>query len=183
MERAVRCRLRRGAGMQPPRPRVRAPPGWQARRSAAYCAGLRHAPADQPRWTLRLLSVEAVLHETVRQALKKRVQAVVSEQCCLALPADPELVRLMEDVLAEHERPPDPTRPVVCLDETSRQLLADAGAAKVHLLKPSPRSRGGGSPRDLGLGPTLTISRRSRYASVCSAGAAILRRPDLASRA
>lgn len=31
----------------------------------------------------------------------------------------------MEDVLAVYERPPDPTRPVVCLDETSRQLLAD----------------------------------------------------------
>ena len=32
----------------------------------------------------------------------------------------------MEDVLAVYERPPDPDRPVVCLDETSRQLLADA---------------------------------------------------------
>ncbi len=32
----------------------------------------------------------------------------------------------MEDVLAVYERPYDPARPVVCLDETSRQLLADA---------------------------------------------------------
>jgi hypothetical protein len=32
----------------------------------------------------------------------------------------------MEDVLAVYARPFDPTRPVVCLDETSRQLLADA---------------------------------------------------------
>ena len=31
----------------------------------------------------------------------------------------------MEDVLAVYERPLDPARPVVCLDETSRQLLAD----------------------------------------------------------
>ncbi len=31
----------------------------------------------------------------------------------------------MEDVLAVYERPIDPARPVVCLDETSRQLLAD----------------------------------------------------------
>jgi DDE superfamily endonuclease len=31
----------------------------------------------------------------------------------------------MEDVLAVYQRPFDPTRPVVCLDETSRQLLAD----------------------------------------------------------
>jgi DDE superfamily endonuclease len=32
----------------------------------------------------------------------------------------------MEDVLAVYERPYDPARPVVCLDETSRQLLAEA---------------------------------------------------------
>jgi hypothetical protein len=31
----------------------------------------------------------------------------------------------MEDVLDVYQRPDDPTRPVVCLDETSRQLLAD----------------------------------------------------------
>jgi hypothetical protein len=31
----------------------------------------------------------------------------------------------MEDVLAVYTRPADPARPVVCLDETSRQLLAD----------------------------------------------------------
>jgi hypothetical protein len=31
----------------------------------------------------------------------------------------------MEDVLTVYERPYDPARPVVCLDETSRQLLAD----------------------------------------------------------
>jgi hypothetical protein len=32
----------------------------------------------------------------------------------------------MEDVLDVYTRPYDPRRPVVCLDETSRQLLADA---------------------------------------------------------
>ena len=32
----------------------------------------------------------------------------------------------MEDVLDVYERPYDPARPVVCLDETSRQLLGDA---------------------------------------------------------
>ncbi len=31
----------------------------------------------------------------------------------------------MEDVLSVYERPPDPAHPVVCLDETSRQLLAE----------------------------------------------------------
>jgi len=32
----------------------------------------------------------------------------------------------MEDVLAVYQRPYDPSRPVVCLDETSRQLLGEA---------------------------------------------------------
>ncbi len=32
----------------------------------------------------------------------------------------------MEDVLDVYQRPPDPARPLVCLDETSRQLLAEA---------------------------------------------------------
>lgn len=32
----------------------------------------------------------------------------------------------MEDVLSVYTRPHDPARPVVCLDETSRQVLADA---------------------------------------------------------
>jgi DDE superfamily endonuclease len=32
----------------------------------------------------------------------------------------------MEDVLAVYTRPYDPARPAVCLDETSRQVLADA---------------------------------------------------------
>ncbi len=31
----------------------------------------------------------------------------------------------MEDVLAVYARPHDPTRPVVCLDEPSRQLLGE----------------------------------------------------------
>lgn len=33
----------------------------------------------------------------------------------------------MEDVLSVYQRPFDPQRPVICLDETSRQLLSDAG--------------------------------------------------------
>jgi hypothetical protein len=32
----------------------------------------------------------------------------------------------MEDVLGVYKRPLDPARPVVCLDETSRQLLGEA---------------------------------------------------------
>src|SRR5512133_679235 len=39
--------------------------------------------------------------------------------------ANPELVWHIEDVLDVYTRPYDPKRPQVCLDETSRQLLAE----------------------------------------------------------
>jgi hypothetical protein len=35
----------------------------------------------------------------------------------------------MEDVLAVYTRPRDPDRPLVCLDETSKQLLAETRVA------------------------------------------------------
>jgi len=47
------------------------------------------------------------------------------EQWCLAPTADPDFVWRMEDVLDVYCRPFDPLRPVVCLDETSRQLLGE----------------------------------------------------------
>jgi hypothetical protein len=34
----------------------------------------------------------------------------------------------MEDVLDVYQRPPDPHRPLICLDEAAKQLLADARA-------------------------------------------------------
>ena len=49
----------------------------------------------------------------------------MSEQWCLAPTADPDFVWHMEDVLDVYQRPYDPVRPVICLDETSRQLLGD----------------------------------------------------------
>jgi hypothetical protein len=33
----------------------------------------------------------------------------------------------MEDVLEVYHRPHDPGRPLVCLDETSKQLIAETG--------------------------------------------------------
>ena len=41
----------------------------------------------------------------------------------------------MEDVLDVYERPYDPRRPVVCLDETSKQLVAETR-------RPVPMARG-----------------------------------------
>jgi hypothetical protein len=47
------------------------------------------------------------------------------EQWCLPPAANAEFVWHMEDVLDVYVRPYDPRRPQVCLDETSRQLLAE----------------------------------------------------------
>ena len=42
--------------------------------------------------------------------------------------AGAELVASMEDVLEVYQRPYDPLYPVVCLDETSRQLIEETRA-------------------------------------------------------
>ena len=47
------------------------------------------------------------------------------EQWCIPPEANAEFVWHMEDVLDVYTRPRDPARPVVCLDETSRQVLAE----------------------------------------------------------
>jgi hypothetical protein len=44
---------------------------------------------------------------------------------CIPPKHSAEFVCHMEDVLAVYHRPPDPTRPVVCLDETFKQLIGE----------------------------------------------------------
>ena len=44
---------------------------------------------------------------------------------CIAPQADCEFVAAMEDVLEVYHRPKDPARPVVCMDETSKQLIGE----------------------------------------------------------
>jgi hypothetical protein len=52
----------------------------------------------------------------------------LKDQWCIPPEANAAFVWRMEDVLDVYHRPYDPTRPVVCLDETSRQLLAETRA-------------------------------------------------------
>jgi hypothetical protein len=47
---------------------------------------------------------------------------------CIPPEADCEFVAAMEDVLEVYHRPKDPARPVVCLDETSKQLIGEIRA-------------------------------------------------------
>jgi hypothetical protein len=49
----------------------------------------------------------------------------LKEQWCIPPKANAEFVCRMEDVLDVYTQPYDPKRPQVCMDETSKQLLAD----------------------------------------------------------
>ena len=49
----------------------------------------------------------------------------MSKQWCIPPKANAEFVWKMEDVLEVYKRPYDPQRPVVCLDETSKQLIGE----------------------------------------------------------
>jgi hypothetical protein len=53
------------------------------------------------------------------------------KQCwCIPPEANAEFVCCMEDVLAVYQRPFDPKRPLLCMDEISKQLLADSRPAR-----------------------------------------------------
>ena len=49
----------------------------------------------------------------------------MSEQWCIPPKANAEFVCKMEDVLDVYKRPYNPKRPMVCLDETSKQLIGE----------------------------------------------------------
>jgi len=49
----------------------------------------------------------------------------LSKQWCIPPKANAEFVWKMEDVLDVYKRPYDPARPMVCLDETSKQLIGE----------------------------------------------------------
>src|SRR5215213_2488437 len=93
------------------------------------------APPDgQARWTLRLLAqhmvelayVDTLSYETVRQTLKKNaLHPHRRRMWCIPDKPSAEFVYHMEDVLAVYHRPYDPKRPVVCVDETFKQLIGE----------------------------------------------------------
>ena len=92
------------------------------------------APSGCARWTLRLLAdrlvelevVASVCHETVRQTLRANdLKPWLKRQWCIAPTASADFVCHMEDVLEVYHRPFDPQRPVVCLDETTKQLVSE----------------------------------------------------------
>ncbi|MDV7210263.1 IS630 family transposase [Azotobacter beijerinckii] len=90
------------------------------------------APEGHARWTLKLLAeraveleyVDSLSSETVRRAPKKNELKPWRKVGWVIPPkASGEFVAAMEQVLDVYSRPHDPAHPVVCMDETPRQLI------------------------------------------------------------
>ncbi len=91
-------------------------------------------PEGHARWSLRLLRdrfveagyVEEVSHETIRQVLKKNeLKPWLKKRYCIPPQANAAFVCQMEEVLEVYQRPYDPRRPLVCMDEIPQQLLTN----------------------------------------------------------
>src|ERR1700752_2856518 len=91
-------------------------------------------PKGRARWTLRLLEnkvvelgiVDRASDSTIHRTLKKNRLKPHRRQCWVIPPkANSAFVAAMEDVLAVYTRPRDPDYPLVYLDETSKQLIAE----------------------------------------------------------
>lgn len=90
-------------------------------------------PDGRSRWTLQLLADEmvrltvhdSVSDETIRRRLAELQLKPWQEKMWCIPKVDAEFVTRMEDVLALYAEPPDERRPVVCFDETPRQLIGE----------------------------------------------------------
>jgi transposase len=91
-------------------------------------------PSGHAHWTMELLAGEMVRlteheslsAETVRRRLvEKKLKPWQKKMWCIPK-VDTEFVAKMEDVVDLYAEAPDKTRPVVCFDETPRQLIGEA---------------------------------------------------------
>ncbi|MBF0562860.1 MAG: IS630 family transposase [Alphaproteobacteria bacterium] len=91
-------------------------------------------PPGQAGWTLRMLANKAVelkivdqtSHSTVGFGFKKNeLKPHLKKQWVIPPEANAAFVAAMEDVLAVYQRPRDLDLPLVCLDESSKQLLTE----------------------------------------------------------
>src|SRR5271156_5773869 len=91
------------------------------------------APEGFARWSLRLLEervvelniVEKESDNTIGRTLKNTLQPHRNRQWVIPPDANAAFVAAMEDVLETYQKPRDPDRPLVCLDETSKQLVVE----------------------------------------------------------
>jgi hypothetical protein len=114
------------------------PPIFDGERQAKLIAlACSKPPPGYARWTLRLLAETVVEREivatahfnTVGRALKKNaIKPHLKQYWVIPPTANAAFVAAMEDVLEVYTRAYDPARPLVCLDETSKQLVAETRA-------------------------------------------------------
>ena len=116
------------------RPRPGAPRKLDAHDEALLVAvACAQPPAGHARWTMDLLAGEVVrltAHttlsgDTVRRRLAEMKLKPWQEKMWCIPTVNAEYVARMEDVLDLYAAPPDPRRPVVCFDETPRQLIGE----------------------------------------------------------
>ena len=124
--------LERALGEAPrPRPARKLGAGDESLLVAMACAD---PPGGCSRWTLQLLADEmvaltdheALSDETVRRRLGEMGLKPWQKKMWCIPKIDAEYVARMEDVLALYAEPHDEQRPVVCFDETPRQLIGEA---------------------------------------------------------
>ncbi len=93
-------------------------------------------PQGRARWTLQLLAdrlvaltdLEDVSAETIRRRLaEKEIKPWQKKMWCIPK-FDADFVARMEDILDLYAQAPDPARPVVCFDETMKQLVSETRA-------------------------------------------------------
>jgi transposase len=116
-------------------PRDGAPRKFDVEDEAMLCAVACSAPpSGRARWTLQLLADEMVrltVHDTISsETVRRRLDEMdlkpwQKKMWCIPK-VDGEFVARMEDVLGLYAEHPDPRRPVVCFDETPRQLIGEA---------------------------------------------------------
>ncbi len=119
-------------GKKPDRNYIKKTDGdFEARLIALSCS---EPPEGFTRWSLRLLAdkvveleyVDSISHETVRQILKKNeLKPWKKEGWVIPPEQNGNFVAQMEQVLDVYKRPFDPQNPVICMDESPKQLIAE----------------------------------------------------------
>jgi transposase len=103
----------------------------EARLIALACGS---PPAGRARWTLQLLEekvvelaiVDHASDNTIGRVLKKNIlKPHLNQQWVIPPKANSAFVAAMEDILELYTQPRDPERPLVCVDESSKQLIAE----------------------------------------------------------
>lgn len=138
-------------------------------------------PAGRARWTLELLADEmvrltkheSISSETIRRRLAENQLKPWQKKMWCIPKVDAEFVARMEDVLELYAEAPDGQHPVVCFDETPRQLI---GESRVPVA-PKP-----GRPARFDYEYVRKARRTSSCSSTCT-GRGATRRSPIAARA